>query len=222
MSALPPPLARLIQELVKLPGIGEKTATRLAFHLLRTERRDVELLARGAGQDARRNQAVLHLPGAHGRTIRAPCAAIRNATPTSICVVERPADLIALERSGQFKGRYHVLHGCLAPLDGVGPEELRIAELLHRLEDGSVREVVIATNPTVEGEATALYLARLIKPLGVRVTRIAHGLPMGADVEYADSYDSRQSPRRPARDVGAPFIPRRRPDRTHPASRAEE
>ena len=92
-----------------------------------------------------------------------------------------------LERSGQFSGRYHVLHGCLAPLDGVGPEELRVAELLRRLEDGSVREVVIATNPTVEGEATALYLSRLIKPLGLRVTRIAHGLPMGADVEYADS-----------------------------------
>jgi len=106
---------------------------------------------------------------------------------TSLCVVERPADLIALERSGQFRGRYHVLHGCLSPLDGVGPEQLRIPELLQRLADGSVREVVIATNPTVEGEATALYLSRLIKPLGVRVTRIAHGLPVGADVEYADS-----------------------------------
>jgi recombination protein RecR len=104
-----------------------------------------------------------------------------------ICVVERPADLIAIERSGQFKGRYHVLHGSLAPLDGVGPEELRITELLHRLEGGTVREVVIATNPTVEGEATALYLSRLIKPLDIRVTRIAHGLPMGADVEYADT-----------------------------------
>src|SRR5262245_759733 len=104
-----------------------------------------------------------------------------------ICVVERPADLIALERSGQFKGRYHVLHGCLAPLDGIGPEQLRITELLRRLQDGTVHEVVLATNPTVEGEATALYLSRLIKPLGVRVTRIAHGLPMGADVEYADS-----------------------------------
>jgi recombination protein RecR len=106
---------------------------------------------------------------------------------TVICVVERPPDLIALERSGQFRGRYHVLHGCLAPLDGVGPEELRITELLRRLQDGTVREVLLATNPTVEGEATALYLSRLIKPLGVRVTRIAHGLPMGSDVEYADT-----------------------------------
>ena len=124
-----------------------------------------------------------------GLTADDPCALCQDPQrdADAICVVERPADLIALERSGQFKGRYHVLHGCLAPLDGVGPEELRIAELLRRLEDGSVREVVIATNPTVEGEATALYLSRLIKPLGVRVTRIAHGLPMGADVEYADS-----------------------------------
>ena len=124
-----------------------------------------------------------------GLTADDPCALCSDPQRDAsvICVVEQPADLIALERSGQLRGRYHVLHGRLAPLDGVGPEELRIAELLRRLQDGSVREVVLATNPTVEGEATALYLSRLIKPLGVRVTRIAHGLPMGADVEYADS-----------------------------------
>lgn len=186
MSALPPPLARLIHELVKLPGIGEKTATRLAFHLLRTERRDVELLAQSLV--TMRDETKL-CSICLGLTAEDPCALCSDPQrdATAICVVERPADLIALERSGQFKGRYHVLHGCLAPLDGVGPEDLRIAELLHRLEDGSVREVVIATNPTVEGEATALYLARLIKPFGLRVTRIAHGLPMGADIEYADS-----------------------------------
>ena len=186
MSALPAPLARLIQELVKLPGIGEKTATRLAFHLLRTDRRDVEALAEAL---TKMREGTRLCSVCLGLTADDPCVLCSDPQRDAgaICVVERPADLIALERSGQFKGRYHVLHGCLAPLDGVGPEELRIAELLRRLEDGSVREVVIATNPTVEGEATALYLSRLIKPLNVRVTRIAHGLPMGADVEYADT-----------------------------------
>lgn len=186
MSALPPPLERLIQELVKLPGIGEKTATRLAFHLLRTERHDVELLAESL---VKMRDGTKLCSICLGLTADDPCRLCQDPQRDAgvICVVERPADLIALERSGQFKGRYHVLHGCLAPLDGVGPEELRIAELLHKLHDGSVREVVIATNPTVEGEATALYLSRLMKPLGLRVTRIAHGLPMGADVEYADS-----------------------------------
>jgi recombination protein RecR len=176
----------LIRELAKLPGVGEKTATRLAFHLLRTERRDVEQLAQALL--AMREQTRL-CSVCLGLTADDPCALCQDPRreADAICVVERPADLIALERSGQFKGRYHVLHGCLAPLDGIGPEQLRITELLRRLQDGSVREVVLATNPTVEGEATALYLARLIKPLGIRVTRIAHGLPMGADVEYADS-----------------------------------
>lgn len=186
MPALPPPLARLIQELVKLPGIGEKTATRLAFHLLRTDRHDVEQLAEALVQ-MREGTRLCSI--CLGLTAEDPCALCQDPQrdTTSICVVERPADLIALDRSGQFKGRYHVLHGCLAPLDGIGPDDLRIAELLRRLQDGTVREVVLATNPTVEGEATALYLSRLIKPLGIRVTRIAHGLPMGADVEYADS-----------------------------------
>jgi len=185
MSALPAPLARLIQELVKLPGIGEKTATRLAFHFLRTDRRDVDALAEAL---VKMREGTRLCSVCLGLTADDPCALCSDPQRDAgaICVVERPADLIALERSGQFKGRYHVLHGCLAPLDGVGPDELRITELLRRLGDGSVREVVIATNPTVEGEATALYLSRLIKPLGVRVTRIAHGLPMGADVEYAD------------------------------------
>ncbi len=186
MSAVPPALSRLMQELAKLPGVGEKTAARLAFHLLRTERRDVEQLADALIK--MRDETKL-CSVCLGLTADDPCALCQDPQrdAESICVVERPADLIALERSGQFKGRYHVLHGCLAPLDGVGPEELRITELLRRLQDGTVREVVVATNPTVEGEATALYLARLMKPLGVRVTRIAHGLPMGADVEYADS-----------------------------------
>lgn len=186
MSALPPPLARLIQELVKLPGIGEKTATRLAFHLLRTDRRDVEQLSEAlVGMRDGTKLCSICL----GLTAEDPCPICQDPQrdKESICVVERPADMVALERSGGFRGRYHVLHGCLAPLDGVGPEELHITELLRRLQNGSVKEVVIATNPTVEGEATAMYLAKLIKPLGQRVTRIAAGLPMGADVEYADT-----------------------------------
>lgn len=186
MSVLPPPLARVVQELTKLPGIGEKTATRLAFHLLRTSPRDVASLAEAL---ARLREETKLCSICLALTADDPCRLCQDPDrdTASLCVVERPADLIALERSGQFRGRYHVLHGCLAPLDGIGPEQLRISELLQRLEDGTVREVVIATNPTVEGEATALYLSRLIKPLGVRVTRIAHGLPMGGDVEYADS-----------------------------------
>lgn len=186
MSALPPPLERLIRELTKLPGVGEKTATRLAYHFLRTDRRDVELLS--AALVSMRDGVKL-CSTCLGLTADDPCPICSNPQRDThaICVVERPSDLVALERSGGFRGRYHVLHGCLAPLDGIGPEQLRVAELLQRLRAGSIEEVVLATNPTVEGEATAMYLARLIKPLGPRVTRIAHGLPMGGDVEYADS-----------------------------------
>lgn len=184
MATLPAPLARVIQELVKLPGIGEKTATRLAFHLSRADRRDVDGLA--AALAAMRDELV----------ICSRCCAFAGADPCELCsdprrsaellcIVEESADLAAVERSGAFKGRYHVLQGTLSPLDGIGPDELRIAELLRRF-DGTVREVIIATNPTTEGEATAFYLAQRLKPLGVRVTRIAHGLPMGGDVEYAD------------------------------------
>ena len=185
MATLPAPLARLIQALVKLPGVGEKTATRLAFHLSRTDRSDVDALA----------AAIAALRGELHTCSR--CCALAGSDPCEICgdaqrnaavvcVVEESADLAAIERSGRFTGTYHVLQGTLAPLDGVGPDDLRVTELLRRLEAGTVREVIVATNPTTEGEATALYLARLIKPLGVRVTRIAHGLPMGGDVEYAD------------------------------------
>jgi len=186
MPGLPLPLARLVQELVKLPGIGEKTATRLAFHLMRTDRRDVDALAAAlkAVRDEMRTCSVCCALAASD-----PCELCIDPQRSGdlICVVEESADLVAIERSGGFRGRYHVLQGSLSPLDGVGPAELRVTELMRRLGDGSVREVVIATNPTAEGEATAIYLARLVKPLGVRVTRIAHGLPMGADVEYADS-----------------------------------
>ncbi|MBI4514370.1 MAG: recombination protein RecR [Deltaproteobacteria bacterium] len=186
MAMFPAPLARVIQELVKLPGIGEKTATRLAFHLLRGERAPVDVLA--AALTALRDEMRL-CSVCFAFTAQDPCALCSDPgrSAEQICVVQGPADVVAVDGSGQFRGRYHVLHGSLAPLDGIGPEQLRITELLRRLQDGTVREVILATNPTVEGEATAMYLARLIKPLGVRVTRIAHGLPMGADVEYADT-----------------------------------
>jgi len=186
MALLPAALERVIRELSKLPGVGEKTATRLAYHLLRTHRQDVEALA----------QALLGLRNeikfcsvCLGLTDQDPCSLCNDDRRDAgvLCIVEQPPDIAAIERSGQFRGRYHVLHGRLSPLDGIGPDELRIRELLRRIEGGNVTEVVIATNPTVEGEATALYLAKLIKPLGPRVTRIAHGLPVGADVEYADS-----------------------------------
>jgi recombination protein RecR len=186
MAAFPPPVSRLIEELTRLPGIGEKTAMRLVFHLLRTERHHVDALAAAlAGlRDGTRLCSTCF-----GLTDTDPCRLCDDSQRSSevICVVEEPADLAAVERSGQFKGRYHVLHGALAPLDGVGPEELRVKELLHRLGNGHVAEIILATNPTVEGEATALYLAKLIKPLGIRVTRIAHGIPVGGDVEYADT-----------------------------------
>jgi recombination protein RecR len=185
MASVPAPLARVIQELVKLPGIGEKTATRLAFHLSRAERRDVDALA-GALSVLRDELCTCSV--CCGLAGSDPCELCADAQRSAdvVCIVEESADLAAVERSGTFRGRYHVLGGTLAPLDGIGPDDLQIAPLLRRLSDGSVREVIIATNPTTEGEATALYLARLIKPLGVRVTRIAHGLPMGGDVEYAD------------------------------------
>jgi recombination protein RecR len=186
MAALPVPLKRLVEQLSRLPGIGEKSATRLAFFVLRSDDAYADALAeaiRGLKREIRLCSQCL------GFTEQDPCALCADPRRSAeiLCVVEDPADTLAIERAGDFRGRYHVLHGTLAPLDGIGPEQLKVAELLARLRDGTVREVILATNPTVEGEATALYLAKLLKPTGVRVTRIAHGLPMGGDVEYADS-----------------------------------
>jgi recombination protein RecR len=192
MSTYPAPLARLIQELSKLPGIGEKSAARLAFHLLKGNLEDVASLADSIGK--LREQIGL-CPQCFGfselvvQNGSGPlCAVCRNLQreQDKICVVEEPGDLIAVEKSQEFKGLYHVLHGTISPLDGVGPDALRIKELLERLRHGSVREVIVATNPTVDGEATALYLSKVIKPLGVAVTRIARGMPMGGDLEYID------------------------------------
>lgn len=183
---LTPALARLVQELGKLPGIGEKTATRLALFILGADRTYVENLAEAiwaVKTETTLCQECFSL--AEGDL----CAVCRDPqrSDEAICVVEEPADQMAVERAHEYRGQYHVLHGVLAPLDGVGPEELKVAPLLERLRRGRTHEVIIATNPTVEGEATALYLAKLIKPLGIRVSRIAHGIPMGGDVEYIDA-----------------------------------
>ncbi len=179
------PIQRLILRLARLPGIGEKTATRLAFHVLRAPEAQARELAQAileVREKIRLCSVCCNL------TESDPCAVCADARrdPATLCVVAQPTDLLAIERSGQFRGRYHVLHGVLAPLDGVGPDDLRIGDLMRRLGDGAVREVILATSPNVEGEATAMYLARLVKPLGVKVTRIASGVPIGGELEYVD------------------------------------
>ena len=179
-------MTRLVQELMRLPGIGEKTAGRLAFHVLRADRTYAEALSQAllAVKDETRLCSVCF-----ALTEGDPCPICSDPgrLADAICVVEEPADLIAVERAREFRGRYHVLHGTLAPLDGVGPDDLKIQPLLVRLRGSVVREVILATNPTADGEATALYVAKLVKPLGVRVTRIARGLPVGSDLEYVDA-----------------------------------
>ena len=179
------PIARLVRELARLPGIGEKTAQRLAFHVLEAGPEQARELAEavvGVVRDVRCCSTCQTL------TERDPCPICTDSTrdPRIICVVEGVPDLLAVERTREFRGRYHVLHGALSPLDGVGPGDLKIRELLVRLEREPAEEVLVATNPNVEGEATALYLQKLLKPLGLRVTRIAQGVPMGGDLEYAD------------------------------------
>jgi recombination protein RecR len=185
VATLPAPLKRLVDRLSRLPGIGEKSATRLAFFLLRA---DAEYARELAAAIAELKAEIRLCSRCLAFTEQDPCGLCDDPRRSAevICVVEDPADVMAIERAGDFRGRYHVLHGTLAPLDGIGPEQLKISELLARLRDETIREIILATNPTVEGEATALYLAKLIKPSGVKVTRIAHGLPMGGDVEYAD------------------------------------
>ena len=181
---LPEPLIRLVEELQRLPGIGPKGAQRLAFHILKTPREDADRLA-----DAVRNvkERVTYCSVCNNITDADPCAYCSNATRDSriICVVEEPQNVTAVEKTGEFKGVYHVLMGALSPLQGIGPDDLKIKGLLGRIGTG-VTEVILATNPNVEGEATAIYLARLLKPLGVKVTRIAMGVPVGSDLEYAD------------------------------------
>jgi recombination protein RecR len=185
VAAHPPVVARLIELLQRLPGIGPKTAQRLAFHILKQPAGAVRDLA-DALVDVKAR--VVHCSRCFTVTDEDPCRICADPArdPGLLCVVEEPNDLVAMERTGEYRGRYHVLLGALSPLDGIGPDELKVRELLARLEADEVREVILATNPNVEGDATALYLARLLRPLGVRVTRIARGLPVGGDLEYAD------------------------------------
>ena len=183
--SLPEPLARLIEQLQKLPGIGAKGAQRLAFHLLKNPREDAERLC-DAIRDVK--EQVTYCSICNNITADDPCAFCAGGSrdPRVICVVEEPQNVIVVEKTREFRGMYHVLMGVLSPLHGVGPDDLKIKGLLGRVGAGGVEEVILATSPTVEGEATALYLARLLKPLGVRVTRIAMGVPVGSDLEYAD------------------------------------
>lgn len=185
-AVTPEPVTRLIEAFAQLPGIGPKTASRLTFYLLRRPAEQSEALA-----DALRDlkQRIVFCRQCFNITEENPCAICRDEgrDRSVICVVEEPLDVLALERTGEYRGLYHVLHGAISPVEGVGPDELRINELMARLKQEPVREVLLATNPNLEGEATAMYLSRLIHPLGVRVTRLARGLPVGGDLEYADA-----------------------------------
>ena len=181
----PDPLAKLVEQFQRLPGIGAKSAQRLAYHILKTPREEVDRLA-----DAMREvkERVTYCSVCSNITDADPCFFCTNPSRDArlICVVEEPENVNGVERTRQFNGLYHVLMGALSPLHGVGPDDLKIKDLLRRVSDGSVEEVVLATNPNVEGEATAIYLAKLLKPLGIKVTRIAMGVPVGSDLEYAD------------------------------------
>ncbi|MBZ5607209.1 MAG: recombination mediator RecR [Acidobacteriia bacterium] len=179
------PLARLIQEFKRLPGIGQKSAQRLAFHVLRAPREDAQHLAQ-ALVDVKDQLGICE--ACNNISDGEQCNFCRDAhrDRTVICVVEEPHNILPIETTRQFHGLYHVLHGALSPLRGIGPEQLRIANLVQRIQSGEVKELILATNPTVEGEATAVYLSRLTKPLGVKVTRIAMGIPVGSDLEFAD------------------------------------
>jgi len=185
LPAAAAPISRLVQELNKLPGIGPKSAQRLAYYLLRAPQEQARLLA----------EAILAVKSEV--TLCSACFNVTDADPclicgneerdrSKICIVEQPQDILALEHTRAYRGLYHVLHGAISPTEGVGPAEIRISELLKRLRDGSVKEAILATNPNLEGEQTALYLNRLISPLGIKVTRLARGLPFGTEVEYAD------------------------------------
>lgn len=185
MTFYPEPLARLIDELQKLPGIGPKTAQRLAFHIMRAPREDADKLSASVAEV---RDKVTYCKRCYNFTDQELCDICRDPQRDAsiVCVVEEARDVVAVERTGEFHGLYHVLQGAISPIDNIGPEDIRVAELVERLKNGEIAEIVIATNPNVEGEATAMYLARLVKPLGINATRIASGLPVGGDLEYAD------------------------------------
>jgi len=179
------PISRLIEEFSKLPGVGRKTAQRLAFHVINMNMNDVEALSKAIVEA---KKEIKYCSICYNITDKDPCSMCSNKNRDSsvICVVEDPRDVAAMEKIKEFNGKYHVLNGVISPMDGIGPDMIRIKELIQRLGNQEVREVIMATNPTIEGEATAMYIARLLKPMGIKVTRIAHGLPVGGDLEYAD------------------------------------
>ena len=179
------PLARLITEFKRLPGIGQKSAQRLAFHVLRAGREDAEHLAQ-ALLDVKDKLGLCRICNNISDSDVCSYCADSNRDPRVVCVVEEPHNIIGIETTRQFEGRYHVLHGARSPLRGIGPESLKLKNLVERIGEGEIQEVIVATNPTTEGEATAVYLARLLKPLGVKVTRIGMGIPVGSDLEFAD------------------------------------
>jgi len=185
MSFYAAPVAKLIEEFEKLPGIGHKTAQRLAFHVLNLPESRVLSLS-NAIREAK--QKIKYCSVCSNLTDVDPCNICSSPSRdrSVICVVEDPKDVVAMERTREFKGLYHVLHGVISPMEGIGPEDIKIKELLERLKEGNTREVIVATNPNIEGEATAMYISRLLKPLGIKTTRIAHGIPVGGDLEYAD------------------------------------
>lgn len=185
MLTYPQPILKLIAELARLPGIGPKTAQRLAFYLLSRDKSQVMELANAITQA---KEKVTYCPTCFNLAEGEKCSLCTQSGRRAdlLCVVQDPRDVAAVERTHDYRGQYHVLHGAISPMDGIGPEQLKIKELISRLQGEDIKEIILATNPNIEGEATALYLARLIKPLAIKVTRLAHGLPVGGDLEYAD------------------------------------
>ncbi|MUV37994.1 Recombination protein RecR [Lentibacillus sp. JNUCC-1] len=181
----PEPISKLIDSFTKLPGIGPKTASRLAFHIINMEDDDVLAFANALVSATRE---LTHCSNCGNITDQDPCAICQDTSRDGsvICVVQDPKDVIAMEKMKEYRGRYHVLHGAISPMDGVGPEDINVPDLLERLKNEEVEELILATNPNIEGEATAMYISRLVKPSGIKTTRIAHGLPVGGDLEYAD------------------------------------
>ena len=177
------PIAKMVSQLSRLPGIGQKSAQRLAYHIISMPLEEVRELASAVYQG---RKAIRYCETCGNYATDTLCDADQRRHNGQICVVRDPRDVAAIERMRDFRGTYHVLHGTLSPMDGIGPEDIRIKELLTRLQDNSVNEIILATNPDIEGEATAAYIARLVKPMGLLVTRIAHGVPVGSDLEYAD------------------------------------
>ncbi|MTI48788.1 recombination mediator RecR [Sporosalibacterium faouarense] len=185
MEYFPIPVAKLIEEFSKLPGVGKKTAQRLAFHVLDMENEEANSLANSI-ISAKKN--IRYCSVCSNLTDRDPCiiCSSKKRNREVICVIEDPRDMVAMERTKEFNGLYHVLHGSISPMEGIGPEDIKIKELLQRIQHDTVEEVILATNSTIEGEATAMYISKLLKPMGIKVTRIAYGLPVGGDLEYAD------------------------------------